>query len=153
MTWQEEQQEHSIKADLSNLSQHSLTTKRSDQPATHQEGVTLFDYMAILPSMDWGLHRSTEPMMLTACSLPGTQHRMPMQKPANLKQPTTPSLPAISSTVVSTAANQLSQQAHQNLAASPHSGPRTNPLTNRCTCDYGIHEAATITTVRLPRLQ
>jgi hypothetical protein len=38
-------------------------------------------------------------------------------------------LPAISSTVASPAANQLSQQAHQHLAASPYRGPLTNTPT------------------------
>lgn len=73
---------------------------------------------------------------------------------ANLSiQPTAPSLPAISSTVASPAANQLSQQAHQHLATSPHSGPLTNSPPNVHTCTHGIYAAATITTIRLPGLQ
>jgi hypothetical protein len=150
---QEEQQEHSIKADLSNLSQHLLTTKRNNQSATHQEGETLFDCMATLPRMEWAFHHSAEAMPVSASSPPGTQQHLLTQQPANQTQPMAPSLPAISSTVTSPADNQLRQQAHQHLAASPHSGPWTNPRTNRRTCNHGIHAAATITTVRLPRLQ
>jgi len=56
--------------------QYSLTTKRSNQSATHQEGVTLFECTAMLPSMDWAL-RSAEAMALSATSPPGTQHRLP----------------------------------------------------------------------------
>ena len=87
------------------------TSERSNQSATHQMGGTLFDCMATLPSGDWALHCSAEVMPLSASSPSGTQCHLPTQQPAAQTQPTAPFLPVISSTVTSSAANQLSQQA------------------------------------------
>jgi hypothetical protein len=143
---QADQLEHRIKGGPQSDRQHSLLTlqkglivaKRSKQSTTHQGGVTSFDCMAMLPSMDRALHRSAEAMPLSASSLLGTQHRLPTQQPAAQMQPTAPPLPAISSTVVSPAANQ---QARQHLAASPHSCPLTNSRAQQ-TCNRGIPAAA-----------
>jgi len=87
MAEQEEQQEHSIKADLSNLSQHSLKTKSSNQSATHQEGVTL-NAQPCCPA--WTGHSTAQPGQcqsqhpahgtITACHI---QHgRQSCRKPA-----------------------------------------------------------------------
>lgn len=70
----------------------------------HQEGVTSFDCMATLPTVDHTLRRSIETMPLH----------------------TAPSLPVVHSTVAIPATYQLKQQPGQHLAGSPHSGPRAN---------------------------
>ena len=63
---------------------------------------------------------------MSASGPPRTQCYLPTQQPAAQTQPMVPSLPAISSKVTIPATNQLSQQAQQHEAASPHSSPLTN---------------------------
>jgi len=108
-----------------------IVIKRSKQSATHQGDVTSFDCTATLRGVDQALHRSADAVPLSASRLPGTQHRVLTPQPTAQTQPIAPLLPAISSSVASPAANQLSQQVHQRLAASPHSCPLTNSPTQQ----------------------
>jgi len=114
MAEQEEQQDNSIKGDLSNLQPAfaDYTTERSNQSVKHWEGITSFDCTAMPPSVDWALQHSAKAVPLSASSPPGTQHCLPTQQPAAQTQLTAPSLPATPSMVASPAAHQLSKQAH-----------------------------------------
>jgi len=127
MAEQEEQQEYRRRPLKLQKAFTHYTSERSNQSAKYQEGVTSFDCTATLPSVDQALHRSAKAMPLSATSLPGIQRHLPTQQLAAQTQPTAPSLPAIPSTVASPATSQLSQQAYQHLATSPHSGHLKNP--------------------------
>jgi hypothetical protein len=116
----------SICGSLQGVTSFDYTSERSNQSATHQKGGTSFNCMATLPSRDRALHCWAEAMPISASSPPGTQCYLLTQQPAAQMQPTAQSLPAISSTVASPAANQLSQPAQQHQAASPHCGPLMN---------------------------